>query len=173
MIEIKDILIPVLSSVFTVVVAFYIRGFLSEQSSYKKLRFKLESIAGKNATIVYSGAGDIGGTLYKIVEIGKEGICIENSVHKIFLPISQVLQLPMVLPVDDYKEQKESYEMEQLEKVSNAMFEPLFAKIEKSIEQTVAEPNSDISTSIESRVIFILEQKGLLIGTQSNDQSKS
>ncbi len=162
-IEFNEILIPVITSAVTVVIIFYIQSFLSDRSEYGKLRKKLENVAGKNATIVYAGAGDIGGTLYKIIEIGKEGITIENPVHKIFLPVSQVLLLPMVLPVDDYKSIKDAYEKAQLEKVSGAMFEPLFEKIEESIEQNVAQPGSEIGASIEVKVINILEEKGLLI----------
>ncbi|WP_045857973.1 hypothetical protein [Teredinibacter purpureus] len=166
-IEFSEIVVPVISSVVTVIFVFYIKGFLSDRSAYSKLRKKLENVAGKNATIVYAGAGDIGGTLYKIIEIGKEGITIENPVHKIFLPVSQVLRLPMVLPVDDYKTIKEDYEKEQLEKVSGALFDPLFEKLEESFEQNVTQPGSEIGASIEVKVINILEEKGLLIAAPS------
>lgn len=166
-IEVTDVVVPVIASIITVILAFFVQGFLSDRSSYQKLRAKLDSIAGKNATIVYTGAGNVGGTLYKIVEIGKEGIFIENPVHRIFLPISQVLQLPIILPVDDYKSLKEAHEKEEIERASNALFEPLFEKIEASIESNVAQPNSEISNSIEAKVIQILDEKGLLLEAPS------
>ena len=61
-IEFSEIVIPVISSTVTVVAAFYVKGFLSNKNAYSELRKKLENIAGKNATIVYAGAGDIGVT---------------------------------------------------------------------------------------------------------------
>ena len=73
----------------------------------------------------------------------------------------------MVLPVDNYQAIKEDYEKEQLEKVSGALFDPLFEKLEESFEQNVTQPGSEIGASIEVKVINILEEKGLLIAAPS------
>lgn len=161
-VDLTSIAVTVVTSAVTVVIAFYVKDFLSDRAAYSKLRKKLENVAGKQATIVYAGAGDMGGILYKITDISKEGIVIENTVHKIFLPIAQVLRLPIILPVDDYKTMREKYEKESIEKMSGALFEPILNKLEESLEQNITQPDSDISASIEHKVISVLEVKGLL-----------
>lgn len=168
-VELTSIAVTVATAAVTVVIAFYVKDFLSDRAAYSKLRKKLENVAGKHATIVYAGAGDMGGILYKIMDISKEGIVIENTVHKIFLPVAQVLRLPIILPVEDYKTIREKYEKESIEKVTSTLFEPILSKLEESLEQNITQPDSDISASIEGKVINILEERGMLLKPLKNE----
>jgi hypothetical protein len=147
----------------TVISTFYIRGLLQERSEYGKLREKLESIAGKNAMIVYEGVSSVGDTLYKITDFGKNGITIENSFHKVFIPAGKVLQMEIVLPVDDYKERKDAFEKQQIEKVSKALFEPLMEQMKENFEKELERPDGELSGPLRSSVIVLLEEKGLLV----------
>jgi predicted transcriptional regulator YheO len=129
---------------------------------FKKLKAKLESIAGKNAKIVYSGAGNTGGILYKIIEVNKSGLTIMNTAHEVFIPITKVLNMDFILPAENYEELKDESEKKDIERFSSALFEPLFEKMTESLESELAKNSGDLSNSLEARVIYILEEKGVL-----------
>lgn len=161
-IDLSNISVAVITSIITVLAAFYLRNHLQEQLDYRKLKNKLESIAGKNAKIVYTGAGSTGGILYKIVEVSKYGLTIKNIAHEVFIPITKVLKMDFILPAENYEELKDESEKKDIEKFSSAMFEPLFEKMAESIEGELTKNNGELSNSLEARVIYILEEKGIL-----------
>ena len=161
-IEISTIIVAVITSVITVFLAFYLRNHLQEKFDYRKLKAKLESIAGKNAKIVYSGAGNTGGILYKIIEVNKSGLTIKNKAHEVFIPITKVLKMDFILPAENYEKLKDESEAKEIEKFSSAMFDPLFKKMAESIEDELTKNSGDLSNSLEARVICILEEKGIL-----------
>lgn len=161
-IDLSTITLTIITSILTVFIAFYLRQHLQEHLDFKKLKVKLESIAGKNAKIVYAGAGGTGGTLYKIIEVSKAGLTIKNTAHEVFIPITKVLNMDFILPAENYEELKEESDKKEIEKFSSYMFEPLFEKMSESIESELTNNSGDLSNSLEARVIYILEEKGVL-----------
>ena len=157
------ILFVVLTTVLSVAVTFYLKDFLQKKSEYKKLKGKLEAVAGRNAYIVYTGAGSgVGSNLYKITDIDEGGVTLKNSIQTIFIPPKLLLHSAMIVPEENYDELKKEYQTKELETVSEAMFQPLFEKMRESIESDINDDAGELSSRIEVRVIQILESKGVL-----------
>lgn len=158
-----DLIITISTTVVSVGITFYLKDFLQKRLEYKKLRSKLEAIAGKNATIVYTGVGaNIGGNLYKIIDIDQNGVTLENRVQTIFLPPAKLLLSEMILPADNYKELKEDYEKKELERVSEAMFQPMFDKMKESFEHDLKADEGELSSTVEIKVIKTLKEQGII-----------
>ena len=153
----------IFATVGSVAITFYLKDFLQNKSEYKKLKKKLEAVAGRNAYIVYTGAGSgVGSNLYKITDIDEGGVTLKNSVQTIFIPPQLLLYSAMIVPEENYEELKKEYQAKEIEVVSEAMFQPLFDKMRESLESDIADDDGELSSRIEVRVIQILEAKGVL-----------
>jgi hypothetical protein len=153
----------IFATVVSVAITFYLKDFLQNKSEYKKLKKKLEAVAGRNAYIVYTGAGSgVGSNLYKITDIDEGGVTLKNSVQTIFIPPQLLLYSAMIVPEENYEELKKEYQAKEIEVVSEAMFQPLFDKMRESLESDIADDDGELSSRIEVRVIQILEAKGVL-----------
>ena len=156
-------LFVIFATVVSVAITFYLKDFLQNKSEYKKLKKKLEAVAGRNAYIVYTGAGSgVGSNLYKITDIDEGGVTLKNSVQTIFIPPQLLLYSAMIVPEENYEELKKEYQAKEIEVVSEAMFQPLFDKMRESLESDIADDDGELSSRIEVRVIQILEAKGVL-----------
>ncbi|MET2900387.1 hypothetical protein ABXV22_19020 [Vibrio rotiferianus] len=157
------ILFAVLTTVISVAITFYLKDYLQKKSEYKKLKGKLEAVAGRNAYIVYTGAGSgVGSNLYKITDIDEGGVTLKNSIQTIFIPPQLLLNSAMIVPEDNYEELKKAHQAKEIEAVAEAMYQPLFDKMIESIEADLTQDDGDLSSHIEVRVIQILEAKGVL-----------
>ncbi|MBS9930990.1 hypothetical protein R7M92_23890 [Vibrio sp. Vb2880] len=157
------ILFAVVTTVISVAVTFYLKDFLQKKSEYKKLKTKLEAVAGRNAYIVYTGAGSgIGSNLYKITDIDEGGVTLKNSIQTIFIPPQLLLNSAMIVPEDNYETLKKEYQAKEIETVAEAMFQPLFERMIDSIEEDLNQDDGELSSRIEIRIIQILEAKGVL-----------
>jgi hypothetical protein len=156
-------LFAVVTTVTSVAVTFYLKDFLQKKNEYKKLKRKLEAVAGRNAYIVYTGAGsNAGSNLYKITDIDEGGITLRNSLQTIFIPPQLLLNSAMIVPEENYEELKKDHQAKEIETVSQLMFEPLFNKMIEGIETDLNDSDGELSSSIEIRVTQILESKGVL-----------
>lgn len=157
------ILFVIITTVVSVAITFYMKDFLQKKSEYKKLKKKLEAVAGRNAYIVYTGTGSgVGSNLYKITDIDEGGVTLKNSLQTIFIPPKLLLNSAMIVPEDNYEELKKEYQAKEIEVVAEAMFQPLLEKMMESIETEITQDNGELSSRIEIRVIQILEAKGVI-----------
>ena len=157
------LLFVIVSTVISVAVTFYLKEYLQSKKEYKSLKKKLESVAGRNAYIVYTGEGSgVGGNLYKITDIDQGGITLKNSIQTIFLPPKLLLNSPMIVPEDDYERLKKEYQAREIQNVVESMFEPMFTRMIQEIESDLNSDDGELSSQIELRVIQVLETKGVL-----------
>lgn len=161
--EYIKLIVFIVTTVTSVAITFYLKDFLQKKSEYRKLKRKLEIVAGRNAYIVYTGAGSgAGSSLYKITDIDEGGVTIKNSLQTIFIPPQLLLHSAMIVPEENYEEIKKEYQAKEIEMVAEAMFQPLMDKMVTSLEGDLVEKESSLGASIEIRVIQILEDKGVL-----------
>lgn len=162
-----------MTTVVSVAITFYLKDFLQKKSEYKKLKVKLETVAGKNAYIVYTGAGSsVGSNLYKITDIDEGGVTLKNSLQTIFIPPQLLLHSAMIVPHDDYEELKKAHQAQEIERVAESMFQPLFDKMKEEIEADLSEGDGELSSRIEVRVVQILEAKGVLSQVSSAELNR-
>ena len=81
--------------------AFYIKDALQRRSDFRKLKRKLDRIAGKRAVVLYPSP-TLGYRLFKIEEIDKHGVTLKNDLETIFIPPAKLLRSEIVLPCDNY-----------------------------------------------------------------------
>lgn len=161
--EYAKVFFVIATTVVSVAITFYMKDFLQKKSEYKKLKKKLEAVAGRNAYIVYTGAGSgVGSNLYKITDIDEGGVTLKNSLQTIFIPPQLLLHSAMIVPEDNYEELKKEHQAKEIEMAAEAMFQPLLEKMMESIETEITEDDGELSSRIEVRVIQILEAKGIL-----------
>ncbi|PKF80617.1 hypothetical protein CW749_05580 [Vibrio sp. vnigr-6D03] len=157
------ILFAVVTTVLSVAITFYLKDYLQKKSEYKKLKEKLEAVAGRNAYIVYTGSGSgIGSNLYKIIDIDEGGITLKNSIQTIFIPPQLLLNSAMIVPEENYDQLKKDYQAKEIEMVAESMFQPLFEKMIENIDDDLSHDEGELSSRIEIRVTQILEAKGVL-----------
>lgn len=157
------ILFAVITTVTSVAITFYLKDYLQGKKEYKKLKEKLESVAGRNAYIVYTGAGsNAGSNLYKITDIDEGGITLKNSLQTIFLPPKLLLNSAMIVPDENYEQLKKEHQAKEVEDIASAMFQPMFDKMVQGIEADITGDDGELSSRIELRVVQVLEAKGVL-----------
>lgn len=157
------ILFMVVTTVVTVATTFYLKDYLQKKNEYKKLKNKLEAVAGRNAYIVYTGAGSSAGSnLYKITDIDEGGITLKNSLQTIFIPPKLLLNSAMIVPQENYETLKKEYQAREVEVLAQSMFQPLFDKMIESFETDLNDNEGELSSRIEVRVTQILESKGVI-----------
>jgi hypothetical protein len=95
--NIQETIITIVVGAISVAISFYLKDFMLQKQQYKKLRAKLEKIAGKNARVIYGKDETL-----KITEIDESGVTLENDFKTIFVPTAMLLQTEMILPSDKY-----------------------------------------------------------------------
>ncbi len=157
------ILLVIVTTVISVAVTFYLKDYLQGKKEFKKLKNKLETVAGRNAYIVYTGAGSgVGSNLYKIVGIDEGGVTLKNSIQTIFIPPKLLLNSAMIVPDENYEKLKDDYRAKEIESVVEAIYQPLMAKMFEGIESDLKDDDGELSSKIELRVVQVLEAKGVL-----------
>jgi hypothetical protein len=116
----QEILITIIAGAIGVAIAFYIKEFLQRKHQYRRLRNKLEKIAGKNARIIYEGD-----EIFKIAEIDENGVTLTSELKTLFIPTAKLLQTEIVLPSDEYDEIIERRKKEKEEEKNKIMVEAL------------------------------------------------
>jgi len=169
-IDLVPILIFLVSTAATVTIAFYLKDYLQSKSEYSKLRKKLEKVAGKNATVLYGGAGFGPGTsqLYKIIDIDSHGITLQNELHTVFVPAKKLLQAEMVVPCDDYEKKKLEKVKKDMElfmdSLMPAMFDRLFPAMEKAMKdhflEDIMSEKGEVGAIIGVKIEKVLSEEG-------------
>ena len=170
-VNIYTLIISVVTFVISAAVTFYIKDYLQKRSEYGKLRKKLEKIAGKHASVLYSpGPGasiGIGPQIFKIIDIDQHGITLQNELQTIFIPPAKVIQSEMILPCDDFENAKLSKMKKDFEDIAEAMFPAMFEKMfpamMDAIKNQVVEEEGEIGFAIGVKIQKILQDEGYQI----------
>jgi hypothetical protein len=151
----------------SVAIAFYIKEFLQKRSDFNKFRKKIERIAGKNATILYSGTG-IGQQMFKIIDIDEHGLVLKDELQTIYVPVSKLINSDVILPVDNYDTaqlEKLKRDMQRFSKaLMPAMFEEMFPAMidgfKKLFQDELLDDKSDFSMIIGMKITNLLSEEG-------------
>jgi putative effector of murein hydrolase LrgA (UPF0299 family) len=145
--DMREILITIVVGTISVAVSFYLKDFLMQKAQYRKLRKKLERIAGKNAAIIYDE-----GEIVKIKEIDENGVTLESELKTIFIPTAMLLQTEMVLPSTSYAKIIE----EKKEKEQQRMARLLVEEFTKSMVPTMMGPMREDSKETREALVRVL-----------------
>lgn len=118
--NLQEIVITIVIGAISVAVSFYLKDFLLQKQQFRKLRAKLEKIAGKNATVIYEKD-----EVFKLKEIDESGVILENEMKTIFVPTDMLLQTQMILPSDRYTELKKEKELEKETRMAKIILEEM------------------------------------------------
>ena len=138
-----SLLLPIISAAVIVALTFYLKEYLQKRAELSKLRKKLEDIAGKNSTIVYSpGPGvapGIGAQLFKIIDTDQHGVTLKNELQEIFVPAAKLIQSDIILPCDEYDKARIAKVKKDMEEFADAIVPAMFKKMIPAIKEVVAE----------------------------------
>lgn len=177
--DVLSLVLSIIGASISVATAFYIKDFLERRAEYRKLRRKLEGIAGKNAEVIYihpSQSGIVGPLLYKIKEINESGVTLENELHSIFVPTSKLLQSEMILPSDHYDTARKKAMKRYFDEVMDAMVEPLIEKLIPVLRDTIVDEMGEVDTEVSAvigiKIRNVLEESGFEIKRIESKDSK-
>jgi hypothetical protein len=169
-IDLLPILIFLISLVTTVAITFYLKDYLQSKNEYRKLRKKLEKVAGKNSTIIYATTiGGFGAShLYKIYDIDDNGITLHNDMQTIFVPAKKLLQSEMIVPCEEYEKVKMLKMKKDMEDMMDnfipAMFDKLFPAILNAMKnnfmEELIEEEGEVNAVIGFKIQKILSEEG-------------
>lgn len=167
-INFTTVVLSVVTSSFGVAIAFYVKDYLEQRGAYRRLRARLERIAGKNAVVVYENPKSTPGTatasLYRIQEFDADGVVLKNDLHTIFVPIQAVLEEDIILPCEDYEKEIHKREREEITRFVDNMFPEMMKKIIETMKQELVKEFSSQGTEFNAligvQVIRTLEENG-------------
>jgi len=159
-----DLLIAVLSVIIGVPVTFCLKDFLVKRSNYKKFKEKLEKIAGVKAEILYPGATlgiGTGARTFRIMEISKQGLVLQDKMNTIFVPIEKVLQTDILLPAEDFETLRRERMKKDAREAIDAVFPPMMDKIKEFLVTELLDDATELSAVVGLRVTSQLKQAGV------------
>jgi hypothetical protein len=166
-VDLPTVAVSVVTSAFGVGVAFYIKDYLERRSAFRRLRDRLERIAGKNATVIYENpqASQIApkAMLYRIKEFDADGVTLENDLHTVFVPIQGVLEEDLILPSANYEEKLHALEKEEMKRFFDNVFPDMIKKILDTVKNEITSQGTEIHAVIGVQVERALEEKGFEI----------
>ena len=165
------------TTITAVAVSFYVKDFLQTRNEYKKLRKKLEKVAGKKAEILYSGPGVGAGQTFTISEIDNHGITIENELQAIFVPAKKLLQSEMVVPCKSYEDKKLEKMKRDTEQFMDTMLPAMFDRIfpamvsamEEHFQEELMNDRGGVSAIIGVKIQKVLSEEGFEIKKLSSE----
>jgi len=177
--NVSTLIISIVAFVVSAGLTFYLKDYIQRRSDYGKLKKKLEQIAGKGATVIYSpGTGlGMGPQPFKIVDFDREGVTLKNEVQTIFVPASKLIQLEMIIPSENYEEAKFNRVKQEMESMMDAMFPAMVNKmipaVKEAIQKEMLDEKGDFSAVIGIRMQKVLEEEGLEIKQIKDKDKKS
>ena len=167
--DVETLVISIIAFVVSAGLTFYLKDYIQRRSDYEKLKKKLEQIAGKGATVIYSpGTGvGMGPQPFKIVDFDRQGVTLQNEVQTIFVPSSKLIQSEIIIPSERYEEAKFARVKKEMEDVMDAMFPGMIQKmlpaIKEWLQEEIVKEKGDFSAVIAVRVQKALKDKGFEI----------
>ena len=160
-INITTLIIVLITLIGTTVVTFYVKDYLQRKRENEQLREKLERIAGRNAKILFCPSGG-GLQEFKIIDNDKNGITIENALHKVFIPSKKLLHTEMILPVERYEELRLEKLKKDMNNTFDAMMPILFDKMMPAmmdaVKESMIEEEGEFSMVIGMKIAKFLEE---------------
>jgi hypothetical protein len=168
-VDLTTVVLSVVASSFGVAIAFYVKDYLEQRGAYRRLRTRLERIAGKNATVVYESPQSTQiapkATLYRIQEFNADGVVLKNDLHTIFVPIQAVLDEDLILPCENYEEEIHRREREEVTRFMNFLLPEMTSKIIQTMKQELAKElgsqGTELNAIIGVQVTKALQESGL------------
>jgi len=158
------LLVAVLSVVVGTPITFYLKDYLVARRNYRNFKDKLEKIAGVNAEVLYPVAGGMPGSLtrtFKIIDINRQGLVLQDKLSTIFVPSKKVLQTEMILPAENYETLRRAQMERDFNEVINAMFPPLIDKIKEVFVTELLSGDTDLSAVVGVKVTSVLKDAGV------------
>src|SRR5688572_3371258 len=121
----QEIIVSIIVGVVSVTLAFYIKDFLIQKNEFRRLRQKLEKVAGKNARVIYNDE------IYKVTYVDESGIILNGELNTVFIPTSKLLQTETILPSDRFDEEKKAKQRREEEEKESYYLKSFECYIEK------------------------------------------
>lgn len=160
-VQLVQIALSILVAIVGTAVAFYVKDYQERKALFRKLKSKLEKIAGRNAKVIYKDE------VYRLVEFDEGGVMLQNDMKSVFLPTGMLLQNEMVLPTDDYERKKKEKEKEQEAKelemfksvIGEQYLESLFSKLTSQFDVEFEETRNERKKQreFEQRLLELLK----------------
>ena len=172
--------ISIVTLVVAIGITFYVKDFYQKRSEYKKLEDKLNKIAGKGATVIYSESQNMfDRDLYTIDSIDPNGVILKSKVQTIFLPSKKVLESEFILPADNYGQMKTEKMKKDMEQMADAMvpalMDKMFPALIKGVKEyfiEVLEPGGEFNAVVGFKIQKALEEQGLEIKQKESEENK-
>lgn len=168
-VDLTTVVLSVVASSFGVAIAFYVKDFLEQRGAYRRLRARLEHIAGKNATVVYESPQSTQiapkATLYRIQEFNADGVVLKNDLHTIFVPIQAVLDEDLILPCENYEEEIHKREREEMTRFMEILLPEIMKKIiqtmKNELTKELGSQGTELNAVIGVQIAKVLKENGL------------
>jgi len=162
----QQIAISIITLVGTTALTFFLKDLLQRYLYYRKLRSKLDNIAGVRASVLYENLE------YKIITIDQQGIVLKSDLQTIFIPIKKALENILVIPGDYYEKVKEGMEQElhmkmkarvldMMDDMMDQMLPKMFAKIKEQLTLEMMEDETELSMVVGMKITKILQDEGM------------
>lgn len=145
---------------------FFITEYLEDRSKFKRFKTKLDTVAGVGSKLFWQGGPPGAGMhsttgIYKVVEITREGLVLENELHKIFVPIEKVLETEIVRPSEDYERVHREQMKKDFTQVVDTMMDPMFAKLKEILVKELLTPDTELNAVVGVQVLGQLKDAGV------------
>ncbi len=160
----SDLFVATTTIIIGVPITFYIKDYLINRANFKKFKAKLERIAGVNAEVLYQGSNPLplgGQHPLKIIEIGKQGLVLQDKLSTVFVPIDKVLQTEIVVPADEYDTLRKERMKKDFGDVVDAMIPPLIDKLKEVIVTEMLKPDTELNAVVGVQIVSQLRAAGV------------
>ena len=151
----------VVALVIAATISLYVKDWCERRWEYKKLKEKVETIAGIGARVIHDGR------MYKIESIESEGLTLKGEIATVFIPIVNVLESEIILPVDNYEEAKIELAKKEMKEMSEVLIPMLRDEMMPALMDSVKEyivgklePGEELDAILGVRVRKALEESG-------------
>jgi hypothetical protein len=146
-------------------VTFYITHYLEERSKFKKFKAKLDAIAGVGSKLLWqSGAANsmhFTTDIFTVLEITREGLVLQNDLHKIFVPIEKVLETEIVRPSENYEQLRRQRMKQEFTVIMDSMVDPLITKLKEVLVRELLNPETELSAVVGVQILGQLKDSGI------------
>lgn len=157
------LIIGIITGTISAAIIFYLKDYLQERSNYLKFKKKIENLVGTGATVIYNPNidGTLGSREYKIIEITKQGIILQDKLNKIFVPMEKLIETDIILPSDNYEYLKMEELKRNFSKMMDAMIPPMLSKFKEVFIEEFLDSGSDLSAIVAIKVNKELIEQGV------------
>ena len=173
----QQIVIAVASLVGTTAITFFLKDMLQQYIEYRKLKAKLDSVAGRRAVVIYQGEK------YRIESTDRQGLILRNELQTVFIPIKRALDNILTLPSTEYDQVLLRNELRQHEKMKAHMLDSADAMIDQMAPKMIdimkremldalMEDKTELSMAIGFKITKFFEQEGIELKQLEGKQPK-